>query len=799
MRLILLLFFISLSTFSQTEKKEITIFRIDQAPKIDGNLNESFWLQAKEAKDFVMFRPGTGTPEPENQKTVVKLAYDDEAIYVGAYLYDDNVSSIPMQFTTRDNFGQTDFFLLSINPANDGVNDTEFIVMSTGTQADAKVSDSNGEDFGWSAVWESATKMNQDGWAVEMKIPYSALRFSNNNVQTWGLNIHRRIQSKKEQYSWSFIDKTKGRHTEYNGLIQGISNIASPVRLSFYPYAQGTYTHFDGTNKWQGTAGMDIKYGINDSFTLDATLVPDFSQTSFDDIVVNLGPFEQQYDEKRAFFTEGTELFAKGDLFYSRRIGGTPINYYDVNNQILENEIIVENPIKTRLLNAVKFSGRTNNGLGIGVFNSITLPSKAILKNLITNEERELITNPLTNYNALVFDQQFKNTSSITLVNSNVMRNGSTYDANVTSLLGNIILFQKKYAIGSQSSISKKFGTLDKNPGFEGYLEFNKIHGKNRWGFGSSLSDTKYDKNDFGIQNYNNFVVYYANYSYRIFEPMGNLNSFNLSVNANLNYLFKPYTYTNNHFNVNVRMTDKKELSYGGGINFSIGKKKDFYEPRVSNRFYIYKPLSNFFAWISTDYRKKIAVDITVGYARNFGTEIVTKGPFLEFSPKYRVNNRLQIAYEFSYDKTLNEYGFVDILGEDIVFGRRNHNTFVNSLNGAYNFSTKDVLSLSIRHYWFPLEYQSFYLLQNDGSLTDYLYDQNEDLNYNAWNVDLSYAWEFAPGSQIIAIYRNNIYASNDNPNIKFFKNMDELFENPFTHQFSLKLVYYFDYNKLKM
>ena len=128
---------------------------------------------------------------------------------------------------------------------------------------------------------------------------------------------------------------------------------------------------------------MDVKYGISESFTLDATLIPDFGQTAFDDIVLNLGPFEQQYQEQRPFFTEGTELFSKGNMFYSRRIGNTPVNYFD--EELLGvNEELVDNPDKVNMLNAIKLSGRTKGGLGIGIFNAITEKTEANIKDLTT-------------------------------------------------------------------------------------------------------------------------------------------------------------------------------------------------------------------------------------------------------------------------------------------------------------------------------------------------------------------------------------------------------------------------------
>ena len=284
---LLLTFFVTLNTLSQSsnsiEKKVVNASRIEKSPTIDGVLDEVFWLGADEAKDFVMFRPGDGDKETD-RKTVVKLAYDNDAIYFGATLYDPDPSSIPTQFMTRDNIGNADFFLISINPNNDGQNDTEFLVTSAGTQADAKITD-EGEDWNWSAVWDSAVKINDDSWVVEMKIPYSALRFSNTNIQTWGLNIHRRIQSTNEQFVWNYIDKSSSLFTQFNGEVEGIKNINPPVRLSLSPYASLTQVFYDDESEFDYSYGLDLKYGISESFTLDATLIPDFGQTAFDEVV----------------------------------------------------------------------------------------------------------------------------------------------------------------------------------------------------------------------------------------------------------------------------------------------------------------------------------------------------------------------------------------------------------------------------------------------------------------------------------------------------------------------------------
>ena len=158
------------------------------------------------------------------------------------------------------------------------------------------------------------------------------------------------------------------------------------------------------------------------------------------------------------------------------------------------------------------------------------------------------------------------------------------------------------------------------------------------------------------------------------------------------------------------------------------------------------------------------------------------------------------MIYNFNYDVTENSYGFVNITDDnDIIFGNRKTRTVTNTLNGTYNFSTKNALSLSIRHYWFPLHYNEYYVLKENGHLGYTDYTANHDFSFNAWNLDMSYIWEFAPGSQLIAMYRNSLNNSNQKADFKYFNNLKTVFDNPLSHQFSLKFVYYIDVNKLNI
>ena len=145
---------------------------------------------------------------------------------------------------------------------------------------------------------------------------------------------------------------------------------------------------------------------------------------------MNLGPFEQQFNENRSFFTEGTDLFAKGDLLYSRRIGGRPGRRANIS----EEEVFLENPATINLVNALKISGRTKSGLGVGILNAVTEKTYATILNTTTQEVRREELEPLTNYNVLVLDQRFRKNSSVSLTNTNVTRNGSFRDANVSAI-----------------------------------------------------------------------------------------------------------------------------------------------------------------------------------------------------------------------------------------------------------------------------------------------------------------------------------------------------------------------------
>ncbi len=784
---------------NKKERKTIKTTRVTIAPKIDGIIDDIAWKDAEICKDFVTLRPSNGVLVDTKYQTIVKVIYDNDAIYIAAQMNDPDPTNIPKEFAVRDNFSQSDFFLVTINPNDDGQNPFEFIVQSTGNQADSKVSNGN-EDFNWSAVWESNVSIDEKGWNVEMKIPYGALRFANRPIQSWGFNFHRRLEKLNEQHTWTHIDNTVGRWTQYDGLIEDFRDIKPPIRLNFYPYAAATTNTFEGNTDFDWSVGMDIKYGITDNFTFDATLIPDFSQVGFDDVVLNLGPFEQQFTEQRQFFSEGTELFNIGGLFYSRRIGAAPIDQFNVNGSLNTDEEIIDYPEKVTMLNAIKISGRTKNGLGIGFFNAVTQKTEATIKNNSTNEIRKEVIDPFTNFNILVLDQQFNQNSTISLINTNVTRNGRFRDANVTALDWHLETKNSKYNVDGSVKMSNIFD--DPNNQKTGYT-FDNSFGYNSghwfWEIGYNFENKDFNPNDFGILFSNNEQTIYGNAGWRTLQPTKKFNRYSFNFYQNTNFQHFSGVFTGFQAGLNFNAQTRNRFSFGGNLNYGT-ESKDFFEPRqgtTSGIYFLQPERKNINIWLSTNSQKLFAVDFDVFYS-DFSNN-PRSGYGFGLAPRYRFSNQFSLRYQLNFSKTNNDQGFVDHDFNNIIFGMRDFKNYTNTIAGNYSFSTNSSLSLSLRHYWGSAKYNNYFNLNANGGL-----DQNNsylgnDVNFNSWNLDLNYIWQFAPGSQLIAFYRNSIFNSDTNSNLNFFENLDSLFNQSQRHTFSIRFVYFIDYATLKI
>ncbi len=818
-------------------RRQLAATRTATAIKLDGVLDDAAWASAPVAGQFTQFRPHPGPAE--RLPTEVRVLYDDAAMYVGARMVEASPDSIKRELTQRDNIGNTDFFAFFLDPYRDHLNGYGFFVMSTGVQFDCRYSPANGEDGAWNAVWDSRVALLPDGkgWSVEIRIPYSAIRFAQAPVQTWGMQFFRQRKADNQQFTWNPVRPEVDGFVNQWGELTGLENLHPPLRLSLTPYVSSYVNHYpyneQGKRNYSTSfnGGADVKWGINESFTLDATLVPDFGQVISDNQVLNLSPFEVQYQENRAFFTEGTELFNKGGLFYSRRVGAQPLGFGTASNYLNKGEFVYQDPGVTRLINATKVSGRTSKGLGIGVFNAVSAASYATLQDSVSGHQREMMTQPLTNYNIVVLDQSLPHNSYVSLINTNVTRAGSTYDANVTAGLFRLVDSKNKYAFTGQLNYSQRRGNvlnsetpIDDRNGYKYYLNYGKISGNFTWNVDHGIESDTYNPNDLGILFGNNNVSQSVNVNYNKYEQFWKVNNLYTSAGIYHSLLFRPLMYQNYGFYSSANTTFTKSF-LTTGFNFNVDPaKNDFYEPRTYplGEYYVRVPGSvNLGTFVSSDYRKKLAYDVNFGVRQYALDERLADRPRragygLTISPRYRVNDKLNFRYTFDYSLKVNQIGYVNdgldssnsldqpliaTIGSDVLLGRRNVSTFTNTLNANYTFTNRISFTMRIRHYVSTVHYYDFAQLSPQGAETALpAYQRNHDTSYNAFNVDASLVWWFAPGSQVSLVWKDATasYLQGNEATPLYFDNLSNTLNTPHNNNVSIKVLYYLDYLTLR-
>jgi len=783
---------------------------------IDGIPNEVAWKDAAVMTDLVEFRPTVGRLEEHADRTVSYLMYNDEGIYFGGFCYERTKDSIATELVGRDGFGTNDYVGLIFDTYNDKLNGFEYFVTPLNEQWDAKqnppVPDQDNEDFTWNAVWKSGAVITDSGWSFEMFIPFSAIRFGKKDIQDWGFNITRRRRKTEQQYTWNPVDPNVNGFLTQEGIWKGLSNIKPPLRLQFSPYFSIYENHYpynqpeekNWTNQVNG--GMDLKYGINQAFTLDATLIPDFGQVQSDNQVLNLTPFEVKYNEYRPFFTEGTELFNKGNLFYSRRIGGQPIHMYDVYNDTGNNELVIKNPTESKLINATKISGRTQSGLGIGFLNAITTAQYATIENTSNKQQRKMLTDPLTNYNIIVLDQTLKHNSSVSFVNTDVWRSGTDYDANVSAGLFELNDKTNTYNLGGKFAVSNRFNYLpgDKTQtGFNHEIHFNKTSGNFNFQFSQERTDDKFNSDDMGYFTNNNFLNHYVYLGYHWIKPKNWWNRININFNNTLSYLSRKIepanqTYQYDRINVNANVQSKKLWYMGAFLGYSF-KQNDFYEPRTTGWFFKRGATVNIESWFESNDSKKYTYNID--WLTNTGVHFYhyfSMNVFMMHS--YRFNNKLSFTQSIQFMPAYNDVGYTYIdASTDINFAKRDVKTIEHIVSVKYSFTNKMGITCRVRHYVSSVDNKDFYLLQHNGSLianAGFHPDANQNVNY--FNVDMVYTWEFAPGSFLNMVWKNAAQDFSNQVEKQYFKNLGNTISQNSNNNLSLKVIYFLDYLKLK-
>src|SRR3989441_4561652 len=378
---------------------------------VDGVLNDAVWMDAPAEWNFTQRDPVEG--EKPSERTELRVAYDDTAIYFGVRLFDTEPQKVVRQLSRRDDQADADYFTLQLSPYHDRLTGAIFEVSCTGVQRDAIISNDVFTDYSWEGVWESAVRIDDEGWSLEIRIPFSQLRFPASAHQVWGINAARFIHRKNETVWLQLVPKKESGIASRMDDLEGLEGIESRRHVDLMPYLASRSEFIqpssrndpfnDGSRQFAAT-GLDIKYGVSSNFTLDATVNPDFGQVEVDPAVVNLSAFETFFPEKRPFFLEGANIFgnfgnggannflgfnrAEPNLFYSRRIGRAPQGFASGD--------FVDQPRATTILGAGKLTGKTRGGWTLGLIEAAT--SREYAKVSTGNRTSSQEVEPFTNY-----------------------------------------------------------------------------------------------------------------------------------------------------------------------------------------------------------------------------------------------------------------------------------------------------------------------------------------------------------------------------------------------------------------
>ncbi len=378
---------------------------------LDGRLDDPVWKSATWTTDFAQKEPvENGVP---SVNTAVAIAWDDDAVYVGARMYCEHPESLAMYLDRHDNQGPAEQFIVSFDSYHDHRTAYGFGVNVAGVRFDRyNLSDSEGDrDYSYNPVWDAKTARDSVSWTCEMRIPFSQLRFNDIPEQVWGVQFNRWIPSRFEDIFWVVVPKNSTGFSSWFGEMHGIHDVKPSRRLELMPYVAsnagiaGERPHpsdpLHDRVTTDSRVGADIKMGLGPNLTLDATINPDFGQVEADPAVVNLSAYETSFDERRPFFAEGNDLLLpEGPLyFYSRRIGGSPRGSAAGD--------FVRTPENSTILGAAKISGRISPKTSLGVLGAITSRERATVYDTLTRSESKIDVEPTTAYGLTAVRREF--------------------------------------------------------------------------------------------------------------------------------------------------------------------------------------------------------------------------------------------------------------------------------------------------------------------------------------------------------------------------------------------------------
>ncbi len=683
------------------EKKECQTQKISQPIQIDGILNEPVWTNAQWNQEFEMYIPYDN--KKASQPTQFAILYDQDFVYVAIKALDSEPALISKRLTRRDDL-DGDYLGVQFDSYNDKQTSYCFNVSAAGTKSDAFISnDGDSQDNSWNPIWWVETTVTNEGWVAEMKIPFSQFRFVNSYEQTWGIQIERYIQRSEETSLWQAKQRNDPGWVHHFGKMNGLVDIQPKKTFDLYPYAVANYSSYpqeegnpyaDGSD-WKGNMGLDGKVGLTNNLTLDFTINPDFGQVEADPSSVNLSGFELFFEEKRPFFIEGNNIinfplmFGDGDLawdnlFYSRRIGRNPHNYPE-----LDSAEYAKVPDATKILGAAKITGRSKNGLSIGIMESVTAKESAEIT-YNQDQTREETVEPATNYSVVSIQKDFGGgntllsgmvTSTNRLIDEEQLdylhTNAYTAGLDFTKYWKDKTYFftakgafsyvqgSTQALINTQESPTHLFQRPDAKhvkmdstrtslPGYGGNVNFGKSGG-GRLSYIAAIyfKSPGLELNDVGFVRHSDDIISILWAGYRINEPFSIFKRMGININHWSSFDFGG-TYLGMGGNTNLNVTFKNNYRSSFGVNVNTDELST--SQLRGGPAYRMPGNTNLWGFVGSDYRKKLSIALFGNYSQGFENYYQSSSYELEITYKPWYNIEFGLAPSISQDFNEQQY-----------------------------------------------------------------------------------------------------------------------------------------------
>ena len=847
------------STYS---KKGYTAVEVRIPPEIDGWLNDDAWEAAEWGGDFQMFEPYDD--RPPTQETRFKVIFDKEYIYVGMRAFDTAPDSIVSRLTRRDDI-DGDMMAFQFDSYHDLQTAFTFIASAAGSRADFYMSsDGDNEDETWDAIWWVKTQVDDQGWTLEAKVPFSQLRFDRSSGGVWGFQVAREIYRNNEMSLWQPMSKEQPGWVHLMGEINGLENIDPRKQADLTPYMVAGSEWFekdpedpfrkDGVNR-TFNAGLDAKVGVTNNFTLDLTINPDFGQVEADPSLVNLTAFETFFREQRPFFIEGKNIFnydlavhTMNNMFYSRRIGRRPQYYPE-----LGDGEYADLPAATTILGAAKLTGKTKDGLSVGIMESLTSKELADIDN--GSSQRTETVEPLTNYFVGRVSKEFDkgNTRIGGMVTStnrftdevqlDYLRTGAYsggldfqqfffdrgYDVSAT-LYGSHVTGSEEAIIQTQLSSVHYFQrpdathvTLDSTrtslDGWGGSLAFGKQSGRLNFRAFLTFSSPGLELNDLGFLNSTDEITQIFWIGYAFNEP------FSIFRNARLNFnQWNSWDFGGVRQVTGFNINGHSEFKNLWNLGFFLGMDSEV----ISNSTLRGGPSMTLPAdfnsnlGVSTNQRKKLSFEMGGSLSRGFEESSRRNG--IEMELTYKPISNLSISMDPEFGTRWSELQYVDqqeIAGEDrYIFGSIDQKTFSLSFrvdliltpdmtiqfwgqpfiaSGAYSdfkyITDSHADRFDDRYHLYTdqeidyLEEASVYQVTESGSGLEYQFG-NPDFNVKEFLSNLVFRWEYRPGSFLYLVWSQTRSGADPWGYFRFGEDFGDMWDIHPTNVVLLKLSY---------